>query len=101
MSLCIGSLSSSRTEFMLVDADEGTQHCVVENSESLSPSISNSSEDESQQLGLHLDAVQSAACQTSSAAVTDEPIISTTWTPSSDLNEKEWEAGILLVLRQK
>ena len=24
-----------------------------------------------------------------------------TWTPSSDLNEKDWEAGILLMLRQK
>lgn len=83
---------------MLVDADEGTQHCVVENSESLS-TISNSSKDESQQ--LHLDAVQSASCQTSSAVTSDKPITSTTWTPSSDLNEKEWEAGILLVLRQK
>jgi hypothetical protein len=37
--------------------------------------ISTSSKDESQQLiGLHLDAVQSAACETSSA-VTDKPII--------------------------
>lgn len=24
-----------------------------------------------------------------------------TWTPSSDLSEKDWEAGILLMLRQK
>ena len=33
-------MSSSRTELMLVDADERTQHCVVENSVSLS-TISN------------------------------------------------------------